>query len=75
MLRSLVISAVGCYGDQATIEEARKRFGQVMACPKGKAPPIPAELMVAVFTIVGCNGDMETFKQFVEVRYMYINIR
>ncbi|ELU07211.1 hypothetical protein CAPTEDRAFT_150577 [Capitella teleta] len=57
MLRSLVIGRMGRAGDEAIIDEAKKRFAA--HCDGTQA--MPADLRTPVYTTVLCNGDEAEF--------------
>jgi aminopeptidase N len=59
LLRSLVITRLGDFGDAAVIAEARTRSEKFLAAPA----TLPADLRPVVFTIVGRYSDKATYEQ------------
>jgi len=66
LLRSLVINRLGKYGDEATVAEAQRRFN---AHVNGEGD-IDANLRNAVYSIVACHGNEETFDEIIK---LYLN--
>ena len=56
LLRSQILSWMGCNGHEPTVTEARRRFNDHV---NGKAL-LPADLRAPVYRIVACNGDSAT---------------
>jgi len=63
LLRSQLLSRMGCYGHQPTVEEAQRRFQDHM---KGTSI-IPADLRSSVYRIVAANGGHEAYDQIVDL--------
>ncbi len=59
LLRSKVLTRIGCYGHEATVTEAKRRFAEHFA----NKSLIPADLRGCVYRIVAANGGMESFQQ------------
>jgi len=59
MLRSLLIRALGRYGDSDTIAEARRRFAAFVENPASLSP----DLQDAVIMVVGHAADQRTYDQ------------
>ncbi len=59
LLRSQVLTRIGCYGHEATVAEAKKRFAEHLA----ETAIIPADLRACVYRIVAANGGMESLQQ------------
>jgi aminopeptidase N len=59
ILRSSLIRAMGRFGDEAVIAQARERFSAFMADPKS----LPPGLQDAVATVVGYAADKTTYDQ------------
>jgi aminopeptidase N len=58
-LRDTLLRDLSRWGDQATIDEARRRFAAFVQDPHG----LSADAQTTLFTIVGQNADAATFAQ------------
>jgi len=58
-LRDTLLRDLSRWGDQATIDEARRRFAAFVENPRN----LSAEAQTTLFTIVGQNADAATFAQ------------
>lgn len=65
LLRSLVLSRLGWYGDAEVIAEAKKRF---KAHVSGECI-IPADLRAAVYKAVLSVGDEDTYNTMIKVSW------
>lgn len=63
LLRSSVIEALGAFGDEAVLAEARRRFRVFVA----KGEPIPSNLRRTVLGLVGRHADTETWEKLHEL--------
>ncbi|KAK7112907.1 hypothetical protein V1264_012283 [Littorina saxatilis] len=63
MLRDLVLTRMGRYGDEPTVAEARKRFEDHVKGTKA----LPADLRGPVYVTVLTNGDAKVFDQLLEL--------
>ncbi|KAL6057849.1 Aminopeptidase [Balamuthia mandrillaris] len=66
LLRGLALAKYGCYGDEATIEEARKRFDVYLNDPSSLSP----DLRSAVYKIVLSNaphGDATPYEALLKI--------
>jgi len=63
LLRSLVINRLGKYGDEATVAEAQRRFKAHVNAESD----IDANLRNAVYSIVACHGNEETFDEMIKL--------
>ncbi|XP_041374476.1 puromycin-sensitive aminopeptidase-like [Gigantopelta aegis] len=63
MLRGLVLTKMGRYGDDETVAEARKRFADHVSGTK----VLPADLRGPVYTTVLTHGDASDFKKMLEL--------
>merc|ERR1719300_974303 len=63
MLRDLVLTRMGRYGDEATVAEARKRFDDHVKGTK----PLSADLRGPVYVTVLTNGGVKEFDQMLEL--------
>lgn len=62
-LRSSVIEALGAFGDEEVLAEARRRFRVFIA----KGAPIPSDLRRTVLGLVGHHADAETWEKLREL--------
>lgn len=69
LLRSQVLSRIGCFGHEPTRERARTLFAKHLEAVRTQADcgQIHADLRSTVYRIVASDGDMETFHQLVEL--------
>jgi aminopeptidase N len=58
-LRDTLLRDLSSWGDQATIDEARRRFAAFVKDPRG----VSADTQTTLLTIVGQNADAATFAQ------------
>ena len=58
LLRANVLSALGTYGDQATLAEARGQFERYLERPS----QVPADLRRVVFVLAAKSGDERTYE-------------
>jgi puromycin-sensitive aminopeptidase len=63
LMRSQILTRIGCYGHQPTVVEAQKRFADHLS---GTAI-IPADLRACVYRINASNGGPETFDQVLKL--------
>ncbi|GAB1610661.1 puromycin-sensitive aminopeptidase-like [Argonauta hians] len=63
LLRDLVLSRMGRYGDPAVLQEARKRFRDHVSGEK----PLPADLKSPVYLTVVCHGDESVLTSMLEL--------
>lgn len=63
LLRSSLIQALGAFGDEAVLAEARRRFRVFVA----KNEPIPGDLRRTVLGLVGRHADAETWEKLHEL--------
>ncbi|XP_076459324.1 puromycin-sensitive aminopeptidase-like isoform X2 [Babylonia areolata] len=63
MLRDLVLTRMGRYNDEATVEAAKKRFQDHFSGVK----TLPADLRLPVYVTVLTNGNEEVFNQMLEL--------
>ncbi len=57
LLRANVLSALGAFGDEATLEQASERFSEYVEDPTA----VPADLRRAVFVLAAKSGDASTY--------------
>ncbi|NIO11473.1 MAG: M1 family peptidase [Deltaproteobacteria bacterium] len=63
LLRSLVISVLGGYGDTKTIDEAKKRFHDLQRNPK----TLPPDLRFPVYRLYVGNGDKGAYEAVLDL--------
>ena len=63
LLRGQILGCMGCNGHEPTIAEARRRFNDHVS----GTTLIPADLRVAVYRTVACNGDASTHTQLLKL--------